>query len=163
MLSSALFATFLTNQVEEATPPLIDFDWTVAVQFALFLAMFLILSRYLWKPYFKVRDGRHAEIEGAREQAQTLAAEARRLVADFDARFGAAKQRGAEERARLRAEAAAHERQAVGTARQEADRKVKEERVKVIASAAAARATLENEATALGNQIVEKILGRKVA
>jgi F-type H+-transporting ATPase subunit b len=163
MLHSTFLATFLAVHAEEAAPPLIDFDWTVVVQFGLFVVMLLILSRYLWRPYFKVRDDRHAGIEGAREEAKMMATKARQMVADYDARFGAAKQRGAEERARLRSEAAAYERQVVGAARQEAQKALTEARAKVAEKASAARATLDKEASALGHNIVEKILGRKVA
>lgn len=148
---------------DEAAPPLIDFDWTVVVQFLLFVFMFLILSRYLWKPYFKMRDGRHVGIEGAKEEAKALRTEARQMVADYDAQLGAAKQRGAEERTRLRSEAATYERQVVGAARQEADKLLTEARATVAAKTAAARATLDKEAGGLANQIVEKILGRKLA
>lgn len=160
---AALSATFAAVHAEEAAPPLIDFDWTVVVQFALFVVMFVVLSRYVWRPYLKLRDDRHSGIEGARQQAQAMAAKARQLVADYDARFGAAKQRGAEERARLRSEAAAYERQAVGDARQESQKLITEARAQVAETATAARAALDKEASALGNHIVEKILGRRVA
>jgi len=158
-----LLATLLTAAAEEAEPPLIDVDGTLYVQFALFLIMLLILSRVLFKPYLKLRDDRHKGIEGAREEAHGMEGKARQIVADYDAKLTAAKQRGAEERQRLRTEGAIHERQVLGAARDEAQKALDGARGKIASDSAAARAKLEQESTALTRQIVKKILGREVA
>src|SRR5437763_8931824 len=97
-------------QQEEAPPPLIDVDGTLLVQFGLFLIMLLVLSRLVFKPYLKLRDEREKSIGGAKHEAKDMEAKARAMVADYDARMTRAKQRGGEERAKVRAEAAAHER-----------------------------------------------------
>ena len=158
-----LLATLLTAAAEEAEPPLIDVDGTLFIQFALFLIMLLILSRVLFKPYLKLRDDRHKGIEGAREEAHGMEGKARQIVADYDAKLTAAKQRGAEERQRLRTEGAIHERQVLGAARDEAQKALDGARGKIASDSAAARAKLEQESTALTRQIVKKILGREVA
>lgn len=157
-----LLATLLTR-APEAEPPLIDVDWTLLIQFGIFLVMLLILSRALFKPYLKLRDDRHKGIEGAREDAHAMEAKARAIVADYDTKLTAARQRGNDERQKLRVEGANHERQVVGAARDEAQKALTAARGQIDAQAKTARTQLEQSSTALARQIVHKILGREVA
>jgi F-type H+-transporting ATPase subunit b len=157
-----LVATLLIAR-EETQPPLIDLDGTVFVQFALFLIMLLVLSRFLFRPYLKMRDARHKGIEGAREEASSMQERARQTNADYDAKLTKARVRGAEERARLRGEGAIHERQVLGVARDEAQKTLDAARARISADAGKARETLTAESTVLAKQIVKKILGREAA
>ena len=157
-----LLATLLTRAPEEA-PPLIDVDGTLFVQFALFLILLVILSRVLFRPYWKLRDARHAGIEGAREDAHKMEERARHIVADYEAKLSAARLRGNEERQRLRSEGAVHERQVVGAARDEAHKALTSARGRIDSDAKTARAQLELQSTSLAREIVKKILGREVA
>src|SRR5262245_58840529 len=124
-----LFATLLAR-AEEAPPPLIDVDGTLFLQLGLFLMLWLVLSRVLFKPYLKMRDERDKSIDGARKDAHSMEEKARAITADYDAKFGRAKLRGVEQRARLTAEAAARERQVLGAARDEAGRAIGDARAK---------------------------------
>ncbi|HEY2747631.1 MAG TPA: ATP synthase F0 subunit B [Polyangia bacterium] len=148
---------------EESTPPLIDVDGTLFVQFAFFVIMLAVLSRFLFRPYLKMRDARHKGIEGAREEASAMQERARQTNADYDAKLTKARLRGAEERARLRGEGAIHERQVLGAARDEAQKTLDAARGKIAADAGRARETLTAESTTLARQIVKKILGREAA
>lgn len=148
---------------EEGPPPLIDLDGTVFVQFGLFVIMLIVLSRFLFKPYLAMRDARHKGIEGAREEAASMQERARQTNADYDAKLTKARQRGAEERARLRGEGAVYERQVLGAARDESQKVLDAARGKIAADAGAARDKLTAESTALAKQIVKKILGREAA
>lgn len=156
------FATLLLA-AEEAAPPLIDLDATVVVQFALFLIMFVVLRFLVFKPYLKMRDDRKAGIDGARHSAHEMEAKAKAIVADYDAQLQRAKVRGADERAKVRSEAAVHERQVLGAARDEAQRALVEARAKVTTDAATARKSLEAQSALLAKQMTKKILGREVA
>jgi F-type H+-transporting ATPase subunit b len=157
-------ATLLTAAVqEEGQTPLIDIDGTLFVQWALFLIMLAVLSRFLFRPYLKVRDSRHAGIEGAREEAHKMEASARDIVADYDAQLTRARLRGNEERARLRGEGAAHERQVLGAARDEAHKALEAARLRISTDAGKAAAQLQTQSTQLAQQVVRKILGREVA
>jgi F-type H+-transporting ATPase subunit b len=156
-------ATLLSAAQEEGPPPLIDVDGTLFVQFGLFLIMLFILSRFLFRPYLKMRDARHKGIEGAREEATSMQERARQTGVDYDARLTKARQRGAEERARLRGEGAVHERQVLGAAREEAHKALEAARGRIGADADAAKQKLAAESATLSRQIVKKILGREVA
>jgi F-type H+-transporting ATPase subunit b len=152
----------VTLMASEGAPPLLDLDWTVAVQFGLFVVMLLILSRYLFKPYLKILDERVERTDGARRKAEEAQTEARAKVADYEARLAAAKQKGNDERLRLRQEGAVREREVLGLARDEANRKIDEARKQIVGDTAAAKKQLEAEATALAQQLATKVLGRKV-
>jgi F-type H+-transporting ATPase subunit b len=152
----------IAAQQEEAPPPLIDVDGTLFIQFALFLIMLFILSRLVFRPYLKLRDERHKGIEGAREEATKMQERARGVNADYDAQLTRARQRGSEERQRLRAEAATYERQVLGAARDESQKALEAARGKIASEASDARTKLTAESTALARQIVTKVLGREV-
>ena len=152
-----------TLLIAEQSPPLIDLDGTVFVQFALFVIMLIVLSRVLFRPYLAMRDARHKGIEGAREEASAMQERARQTNADYDAKLTKARQRGAEERARLRGEGAIYERQVLGAARDESQKTIDAARGKINADAGAARDKLGAESSALAKQIVKKILGREAA
>jgi F0F1-type ATP synthase membrane subunit b/b' len=111
----------------------------------------------------KLKDARRAGIEGAREEASKMEERARATNADYDAQLTRARQRGAEERQRLRSEAAIYERQQLGAARDESSKALEAARAKISTEATAARDKLAAESTALARQIVTKILGREVA
>jgi F-type H+-transporting ATPase subunit b len=157
------FMTLLAAGAEEQPPPMIDLDLTVVIQFAFFLLMLFVLSRFLFKPYLKMRDDRKHGIEGARKSAHDMEASANKMVADYDAAFSRAKQRGAEERQKVRAEAAAHERQVLGAAREEAQRALGAARTKIGGEAAEAKKQLDTQAASMGRTVASRILGREVA
>jgi F-type H+-transporting ATPase subunit b len=138
-------------------------DGTVVIQFGLFLVMMLVLSKVLFKPYLKVRADREKSIDGAKAEAQEMEQKADKMVADYEAKMAVARQKGGEERAKLRSEGASRERQVLGAARDEAQKAVDEARGKVRAQAEAARKSLEGQAAALAKQMTKKILGREVA
>ncbi|MCU1280222.1 MAG: H+transporting two-sector ATPase subunit [bacterium] len=156
-------ATLLIAAPEEASPPLIDIDGTLFVQFGFFIIMLIVLSRFLFRPYLQMRDRRRQGIEGAREEASEMQERAQQTSADYDARLTKARLRGAEERARLRGEGAIYERQVLGAARDESQKVLEAARAKIGADAGAAREKLTNESTTLARQIAKKILGREVA
>jgi len=156
-------ATLLNAAAEEAPPPLIDIDGTLLLQFLLFVTMVIVLSRFLFRPYLKMRDERDKGIAGARHEAHEMESRASKMVADYDAKLTRAKQRGGEERARLRSEGAARERQLLGAARDEAGKILDGARKTISKQTETARATLTAEANVLAKQMAKKILGREVA
>jgi F-type H+-transporting ATPase subunit b len=155
-------AILLLAHVEEGPPPLIDLDLTIVLQFALFLTMFIILSRVLFKPFFRLRDERDKAIGGALAEARGMEERVRQLASDYDARMLSAKLRGNEERSRLRVEAATRERQVLSAARAQSQSVVDAERLRIRTETESARRTLESEATSLARMLARRIIGREV-
>jgi F-type H+-transporting ATPase subunit b len=146
-----------------AEHPLIDIDGTLLIQLGLFLVMAFLATQWLFKPYLRMRDQRAEGIEGARQEAVTLSAEADARMADYQDKLAAARARAYEEQRKIRAEGTSHQRELTDKARAEAAKAVTAAQAKVEAQTAAARADLMPRADALATDIASKLLGRKVA
>jgi len=142
---------------------LFDLDHTVFVMLGLFLLALALLSKWLWTPYLRVRDQRVARTEGDREQAARLEAEASARLTRVAAQLAEARRTGAAERARARAEAQAREQTILAEAQAAAQRALAEARGRLDSAFTAERAKLDQRAAALGREITEKVLGRRLA
>jgi F-type H+-transporting ATPase subunit b len=143
--------------------PLIDIDWTAAVQFALFLLALLISNQLLFQPYLDLRERRKAGIEGARAEAERMTAKADASLAEYERSLAVARERAAEEGRKIRQAAAAHEKEVTDRARGTAQSAIDTAQAKVRAETEAARAQLMPQAAAIARAISAKLLGREVS
>lgn len=143
--------------------PLIDIDWTAAVQFVLFLLLYIVANKLLFQPYLDLRSRRKAGIEGARAEAERMTAEADAKLADYEKQLAAARNRAAEEGRKIRQEASTHEREVTDKARTAAQTAIDEAQSKMRADTEAARAQLLPQADVLARQMASRLLGREVA
>jgi F-type H+-transporting ATPase subunit b len=143
--------------------PLIDIDGTVFIQLGLFLLMAFAATQLLFKPYLKMREERTAGIEGARREAKELENEAEGRMADYEQRLGRARDAALDEQRKVRAEAAAHQREVTEKAREQAAVTLAEAHAKVVEETSRARQELLPRADALARDIAAKLLGRQVA
>ena len=142
--------------------PLIDVDHTLWIQLGIFLILMLFLSKFVFGPYLKLREAREKGIEGARAEARTMQDGAAERIADYEARLLQAKQRGAEERARLRAEGADREHDILSRTRGETSRSVEAARASLQQEAARLRADMAPRVGELAAAMARKLLGREV-
>jgi F-type H+-transporting ATPase subunit b len=142
--------------------PLIDIDHTLWIQLGIFLLLMLFLSKVVFGPYLKLKDARAKGIEGARAEATSMQQGAAERVADYEARLLQAKQRGAEEKARLRAEGADREREILTLTRTETTRSVEAARASLHQEAAKLRADMAPRVGELAAAMARKLLGRDV-
>ena len=143
--------------------PLIDIDWTVGLQFALFVLLFLVARAWLFKPYMAMREARALGIDGARAEAVRMTAEAEGKLVEYQTKLAAARSRALDEQRKIRGEAIAHERDVTDKARATAASALEEATARVRAQVETARKELLPRADAMGLQMVERLLGRKVA
>ena len=143
--------------------PLIDIDYTVFVQFGLFLLLFVVANKLLFKPYLQLRERRKAGIDGAREEAERMTAQADAKLADYEKQLASARNRANEEGRKVRAEASAHEKDVTDKARGEAQKAIDEAAAKMRQETEAARLQLLPQANTMARQIASKLLGREVA
>jgi F-type H+-transporting ATPase subunit b len=153
----------LARVASGAEHPLIDVDGTIVIQFGLFLLMAFLATQWLFKPYLRMREERTKGIDGARQEAENLAAEASARRADYESKLAAARGRAYDEQSRIRAEATGYQREVTEKARAEAAKAVADAKAKVDSDVAAARAELTPKADALAANIAAKLLGREVA
>ena len=143
--------------------PLIDIDLTVLVQAVLFAVMFFVGNKLLFQPYLRLRERRIAGIDGARAEAERMSAAADGKLADYEAKLSKARASAGEEQRKVRAEAAAHEREVTDRGRATAQKAMDEATTKVKAETAAARKELAPQADMIARGMVKRILGREVA
>ena len=161
-MNSAL-AFLLTAAPEAHEPQLIDIDHTVFVQLGIFLVLFLVLSKFLWKPYLRVRTERVARVEGYREEAAKLEVDAQQRLNRADAALAEARRVGSGERAVARAEAHAREQTLLAEATAAAQRKLADARTRLTAAIAAERKKLDADSSEVAVSAARKILGREVS
>ena len=143
--------------------PLIDIDHTVFVQFGLFLLLFVVANKLLFQPYLQLRERRKAGIDGARDEAERMTAQADAKLADYEKQLASARNRANEEGRKVRAEASTHEKQVTDQARAEAQKAIDEATAKMRQETEAARLQLLPQANTMARQIASKLLGREVA
>jgi F-type H+-transporting ATPase subunit b len=146
-----------------AEAQLLDIDGTVFVMLGIFLVLLLVLWQFLWKPYLRVRDERVARVEGAREKATQLEADAAARLERIETALAEARRAGLAETNKLRLEAQAREQQIVTQAQNAARKMVLEARAKLDATLLAEKANLQTHTNHLARQIAEKALGRSLA
>jgi F-type H+-transporting ATPase subunit b len=157
--SPAIHATAAPQSHE---PQLIDVDKTIFLQLGIFLLLLLVLGRFLWRPYLRVRTERVARVEGYREEAVKLEADAQQRLARADAQLAEARRVGAGERAVARAEAHAREQTLLAEANAAAQRKLADARARLDAAVDAQRKKLAAESPQVAAEVARKILGREV-
>lgn len=160
-MNSAL-ALLLQAAPEAHEPQLIDVDHTVFIQLGIFLVLMLVLNKFLWKPYLRVRTERVARVDGYREEAAKLEADAQQRLARADAALAEARRVGAGERAVARAEAHTREQTLLAEATAATQRKLAEARARLTAVVQAERKKLEADSSAVAMAAARKILGREV-
>ncbi len=154
--------SILVTAPESADQQLLDIDGTLFVSLGLFVVLALVLSRWLWKPYLRVRDERITRVHGYKDEALRLEAEARQRLDKVTADLALARREGSQDQAKARAEAHAREQMIVAEAQAQAQRALAEARAELEAAMTREKATLAVRAKSLGTHAAERILGRPV-
>jgi F-type H+-transporting ATPase subunit b len=161
MNSALLF--LLSAAPQSAEPQLIDVDHTVFVQLGIFLLLVVVLGRLLWRPYLRVRGERVTRVEGYREEAERLDAEASARLARADAALAEVRRHGTAVRAAARAEAQVGDLALLAEANADAQRTLAAAKARLDATLATTRGELAKQAGAVARAAASKILGREVS
>ena len=161
-MKSAL-ALLLSAAPESHEPQLIDIDGTVFVQAGIFVVLALILWRFMWRPYLRVRGERVSRVEGYREEATKMDTDAQQRLTRAEAALAEARRAGAGQRTVARAEAHAREQTVLAEANAAANRTLADARVRLEGTLAGERAKLNAQAADVAMVAARKILGREVA
>jgi F0F1-type ATP synthase membrane subunit b/b' len=142
---------------------LLDIDGTALLQFGLFLLAMYVLTQLLWKPYLRIRAERGARVEGFKDEAKRMDADAAARFTKVEAQLGDARRVGSAERTRVRIAASVREQEIVSAASAREQQTLQEARARVEQAVAAERVNLASRAQRLGHEAAEKVLGRKIA
>lgn len=116
------------------------------------------LKTTLFQPLEKVLADRHAETQGAREQAAAALKSAELKVAEYDARLRAARTEIYQEQEVWRKGLLEDQTQAVAKARDESKLAISAARAQIALESDAVRTVLERDADGLADRIVASIL-----
>ena len=129
----------------------------------MFLVLFVVANKLLFQPYLALRERRKAGIEGARAEAEQMTGQADAKLADYEKKLASARARANDEGRKVRAEAAANEKEVTDTARSGAQKATDEAMARMRQETEAARLQLLPQADAIGKRITSKLLGREIA
>lgn len=125
------------------------------------LLLAFVLDRGLFRPLGRVMRERESAIKSAQELAQAASDRAREATAEFERKTHAAQAEIYREMDENRRQANERRGAVIAATRQEVEATVASASARLDAQAAEAQARLEKEADALGEAIVERVLGRK--
>ena len=161
MNSSLIF--LLSAAPTSHEPQLIDIDQTVFVQLGIFLLLALVLWRLLWRPYLRIRGERVTRVEGYRQDAVKMDADAAERLAKAELALAAVRRQGSGERATARAEAQTREQAVLAAANAEAQKTLAAARVRLEATLQTERAKLDAQTRDVAKTAAQRILGREIS
>ena len=141
---------------------MINIDWTLLLQFGNFLLLMLVLNALLYRPLRAVLAQRKATVDGAYDRAKALEESINDKMTRYQDQLRAAKDKGALEKAGLRAAAQAEETTVLQAAHAGANEKLDRIRAQVATEAEGARTALHSEAQTLAGLVAAKVLGRSL-
>ena len=142
--------------------PILDIDGSFPLYVGVFLVLFIVLDRFVFKPVMALEDAREAAIDGAAKDAKDLEKEAKAKYASFQEEMDRVRVSAGAKRDELRAEGQKLERQLTDKVRGETDGMVKAAEERMATEADAIRREMSAQAPALARQIAAKLLGREV-
>ena len=138
-------------------------DITAVYQIVLFLVLWAILDRVLFRPYLKLLDERERRTGGARAEIADLQTQAERLRARYEEKISVADAEGRAAREAILTEGREQRDGIVGTAREEAARLLETVRAEIARQMQHERQLAVAEASTVARDMARKILGREVA
>lgn len=139
---------------------MIDLDWTLFVQMAIFLAFMVYLNSFLLKPLAAYVARRKETIEGLRESGGEQDAALEAIEKDYTHKLNKAHDEMLSQRTAARKEALDLQQSLLEEAKKESYQELSKGESELKKEIVSARQNLEQEARALATAISGKILGR---
>ncbi len=127
------------------------------------LLLTFVLSRGFFGPITRVMQAREAAVKAANEMAQAAAAKADAAAAEFERRTRAAQAEVYRAMDEKRRQALQGRSELLARTKQEVDQTLADATARLQAEVAQARADLEQDADALADSVVERVLGRRAS
>lgn len=141
---------------------IIDLDGTMLVQMGLFFVTLIFLQFLVFKPMVALFEARDAAIDGAKEEAKKLSAEADDAGTTFDDEMRKVRAAAQEERERLRKEGHSLENTLLGKVQTETQGQLAEAEKKADHEAEKVRREMQAKLPVIAHQIASKLLNREV-
>src|SRR5918999_2580057 len=142
---------------------MISLDYSVVYQIILFLVLWIILRKILFQPYLHLLEERERKTTGAQHDSLELEHEGARLRAQYEQKIAQAQAAGYATKETILQEARRERERIVTEARDEAMKLLQGVRLEVESQMQKERQLAATEAGIVAQEMVNKILGRKVA
>jgi F-type H+-transporting ATPase subunit b len=138
-------------------------DFTVVYQILLFLVLWAVLSKLLFRPYLGLLEERERRTTGAAGETAELELEANRLKMAYEEQIAKAQAAGSASKEAILSDARQQREALLGRAREDATSSLQQVREEVQRQLDRERQLAVTEATNLAGDMARKILGRNVA
>src|SRR5688572_3748488 len=142
---------------------MISLDYSVVYQIILFLVLWIILRKILFQPYLRLLEERERKTTGAQHDSLELEHESARLRAQYEEKIAQAKAAGYASKEAILQEVRRERERILTQAREEAMKLLEGMRREVESQMQKERQLAAVEARIIAQEMVSKILGRKVA
>jgi F-type H+-transporting ATPase subunit b len=139
-----------------------DFDKSVLVTMALFIALMLILKPTLYDPMLKLFAEREERTEKTKERARKMDKKSAEALAEYDAAMAKARAAAGTEREKIRGDALRTENEILAKVRESTSKTLEDGRKKAQDEVARVRSALRTQAVELGRDVASRVLGREV-
>jgi F-type H+-transporting ATPase subunit b len=141
---------------------MISLDISILYQIIIFLVLWLILSKVMFRPYLDLLDERERKTTGAIYDTSALESEGARLKAEYEGKIAEAKSAGTAAKEAIIQEGRRERERLVQQARGEAAILISNERREIQSELERNRNLATAEAGDIAQDMVGKILGRRV-
>lgn len=142
---------------------MISLDISILYQVVLFIILWLILNKLLFKPYLKLLDAREQRTTGAQQDSADLEHEGAQLRAQYEDKIAQARAAGYSAKEAILQNARLEREKILTEAREEAAQILERARREIAIALERERRIAAAEAAALAADMASKALGRRVA
>jgi F-type H+-transporting ATPase subunit b len=141
---------------------MIAVDYTLFIQIGLFLLLWLLLARFVFRPFLRLLEQREQQTDGVRTQALDLAEEAEKLKLTYEEAIAKATHDSQATKEALRQEAMHAREKLLAETREETARFLENARREIEEEIRKGREAVLKEAGTIALQMAEKVLARKL-
>ena len=142
---------------------MISLDYSVVYQIVIFLLLWIILSKLLFRPYLNLLDQRERRTTGAQHDSTDLQHEGARLRAQYEEKIAQAQAAGYAAKEAILQEARQQREKVLTQVREDTMRMLEEVRRELASQVQRERQVVADEVRTIAQEMANKILGRNVA
>ncbi|HEY7321765.1 MAG TPA: ATP synthase F0 subunit B [Candidatus Binatia bacterium] len=141
---------------------MISLDYSIIYQIVLFVILWLILSKLLFRPYLDLLEERERQTVGTQHDSTDLEHEGARLRTQYEEQIARAQAAGYTDKEAILQEARQQRERVLNQAREEAMRMLEEVRQEVAMQLQQERQFAAAEVRTIAQEMANKVLGRNV-
>jgi F-type H+-transporting ATPase subunit b len=142
---------------------MISINATLVLQVVHFLVLVYILNRLMFKPILKLVNERTGYMEKSKTEMTELESEAERLKQEYRSLESEARKKASRENLEMKKDGVAQVDAMIDESQEEVASIRRDSEAKIESEFEKARPSLQSEATVLAEEIVERLIGRRVA